>query len=166
MGFEEKAMMASHLIGHVRVLWRTERIIAELRMKRLLGNLGLQAMAALIAACALLLFELAAYLALEHVWSAIWSAAALGAFNLVVAGLIFLIALRRPASPELALAGEIHQQALAAFEAEIRNAENGSPASVRTALENAAIPLLLPLIPLVIQRLSKRKTDKAPDEAA
>jgi hypothetical protein len=166
MGPEEEAMTGSHLIGHVRILWRTERIIAELRLKRLLANLGLQALAALIGSCALLLFELAAYLALVQVWNAIWSAAALGAFNLIVAGLIFLLALRRPASPELALAGEIHQQALSAFEAEIRNAENGSPASVRAALENAAIPLLLPLIPLVIQRLSKRKTDKAADEAA
>ena len=52
-------MTTSHLIGHVRVLWRTERIIAELRLKRLLTNLGLQALAALIMACALLLFELA-----------------------------------------------------------------------------------------------------------
>jgi hypothetical protein len=69
-------MTTSHLIGHVRVLWRTERIIAELRLKRLLTNLGLQALAALVAACALLLFEVAAYLALVPMWGATWSSKA------------------------------------------------------------------------------------------
>lgn len=36
----------------------------------------------LIAACALLLFELAAYFALVQRWDAIWSAVALGSLNL------------------------------------------------------------------------------------
>ena len=158
-------MTTSHLIGHVRVLWRTERIIAELRLKRLLTNLGLQALAALIMACALLLFELAAYFSLVQVWNAIWSAVAL-AFNLLLAGVIVLFALRRPQTRELALADEIHQQALAAFEADLQKAESDSPASLRAAIEGAAIPLLVPLIPLVIKRLRKQATEKAEQEAA
>jgi len=159
-------MTTSHLIGHVRVLWRTERIIAELRLKRLLTNLGLQALAALIMACALLLFELAAYFSLVQVWNAIWSAVALGAFNLLLAGVIVLFALRRPQTRELALADEIHQQALAAFEADLQKAESDSPASLRAAIEGAAIPLLVPLIPLLIKRLRKQATEKAEQEAA
>jgi hypothetical protein len=159
-------MMTSRLIGHVRVLWRTERIIAELRLKRLLTNLGLQALAALITACALLLFELAAYFALVQRWDAIWSAVALGFFNLIIAGAIVLVAFRRPDSRELALAGEIHHQALAAFEADLERSENDSPGSVRAALESAAIPALLPLIPLVIQRLRRHKGEKASEAAA
>jgi len=159
-------MTMRHLIGHARVLWRTDRIIAELRLKRLLFNLGLQALAALIASCALMLFELAAYFALVQRWDAIWSAVALGLFNLIVAGAIALFALRRPKSRELELAGEIHQQAMAALEAELQSAESHSPASVRAALESAAIPALLPLIPLVLERLRKHKTETAADEAA
>ena len=158
-------MTTSHLIGHVRVLWRTERIIAELRLKRLLTNLGLRALAALIMACALLLFELAAYFSLVQVWNAIWSAVAL-AFNLLLAGVIVLFALLRPQGRELALADEIHQQALAAFEADLQKAESDSPASLRAAIESAAIPLLVPLIPLVIKRLRKQATEKAEQEAA
>jgi len=158
-------MTTSHLIGHVRVLWRTERIIAELRLKRLLTNLGLQALAALIMACALLLFELAAYFSLVQVWNAIWSAVAL-AFNLLLAGVIVLFALRRPQTRELALADEIHQQALAAFEADLQKAESDSPASLRAAIEGAAIPLLVPLIPLLIKRLRRQATEKAEQEAA
>jgi hypothetical protein len=159
-------MTMSHLIGHARVVWRTERIIAELRLKRLLTNLGLQALAALIVACALLLFELAAYFALVQTWSVIWSAVALGSFNLVTAGAIVLFALRRPRSRELDLADEIHHQALVAFEEDLQRAERDSPASLRAALESAAIPLLLPLIPLVIQRLRKPRAERAADEAA
>ena len=34
-------MTTHHLMGHVRELWRTERAAAELRLKRLLTNLGL-----------------------------------------------------------------------------------------------------------------------------
>jgi hypothetical protein len=158
-------MTTSHLIGHVRVLWRAERLMAELRLKRLLGTFALQAFAALIAACALLLFELASYLALVPIWGAIWSAAALGVFNLGIAGLITLLALRRPAGHELMIADEVHQQALAAFQAELQRAEEGSSASLLAALEGAAVPLLLPIIPLVIRRLRRRATQEGPKEA-
>jgi hypothetical protein len=152
-------MTTSHLVAHVRVLWRSERIIAELRLKRILTNLGLQALAAFITACALLSFELAAYFALVQRWDAIWSAVALGCFNLLIAIAVILFALRRPRSRELELANEINQQALTAFEADLQRAENEAPTSVRSALESAAIPALLPLIPLVIERLRKRRTE-------
>src|SRR5579864_9595033 len=108
-------MTTSHLVSHLRALWRTERLVAELRTKRLLTNLGLQAFAMLIAACALLLFELAAYFALVQRWDAIWSAVALGTFDLVLAGSIILFAARRPAGRELNLAQDAHQQAISAF---------------------------------------------------
>jgi hypothetical protein len=158
-------MTTSHLIGHVRVLWRTERIIAELRLRRLLTSLGLQALAATIASCALLLFELAAYFALVRIWDAIWSAVALGFFNLVIAAAIVVWALLRPQSRELALAGEIHHQALAAFEAGLQNSEDHSHASLRAALENAT-PMLLPLIPLLIKWLRPQATEKAAKDPA
>jgi hypothetical protein len=150
-------MNASRFASHARVLWRTERIVAELRLKRLLGNLGLQALAALATSCALLLFELAAYFALVQSWSAIASATMLGFVNLVVAGLLVLFALRRPAGRELTLANDVHREALAAFEAELQHAETTAPATLRAALESAAIPLLLPLIPLVIRRLRRAR---------
>jgi hypothetical protein len=130
-----------------------------------LGSLGLQALAALMAGFALLLFELAAYFALVQVWSAIWSAAILGLCNLAIALLLILLASRRPASRELSLANEVHQEALAAFTAEIQQAETATPASLRAAIESAAIPLLLPLIPLVIQRLRRHKGESAAAKA-
>ena len=157
-------MSSSRLIHHAHVVWRSERIIAELRLKRLLGSLGLQALAALVLAFALLSFEIAAYFVLVQVWSASGSAAILGLCNLVVALLLMLLALRRPAGRELALAKEVHQDALIGLTTEIQRAEDEAPASLRGALESAAIPLLLPLIPLVIQRLRKRQGESAASE--
>lgn len=45
-------MNTENIIKHLRVLWRTERIIADIRLRHLLIGLGLRAFAALIAALA------------------------------------------------------------------------------------------------------------------
>lgn len=157
-------MSASRLVQHAQVIWRSERIIAELRLRRLLGSLGLQALAALVLGFALLSFEIAAYFVLITVWSASGSAALLGLCNLVIALLLMLVAAHRPASRELALAREVHQDALVALTTELDRAETTAPASLRTALEGAAVPLLLPLIPLVIKRLRRQAGENAGSE--
>lgn len=152
-------MTTVRLVNHLRLLWRTDRIIAELSLKRLLGSLGLQALAGLVACFALLLFELAGYFALVQVCSAIWSAVILGSVNALIALLLILYAVRRPASRELALATEVHHQAIAALEEEIRHREDEP--STLASLGNVTIPLLLPLIPLLIQRLRSRGANVA-----
>jgi hypothetical protein len=157
-------MSTSRLIHHAQVVWRSERIIAELRLKQLLGNFGLQALAALVLTFALLAFEIAAYFVLAQVWSTSESAAVLGLCNLVIALLLVLIAVRRPASRELKLAKEVQQDALTAFTAELERAEATSPASLRGVLESAALPLLLPLIPLVAKRLRKHTGESSAPE--
>jgi len=158
-------MSTSRLVHHAQVVWRSERIIAELRLKRLLGNLGLQVLAALVLTFALLAFEIAAYFVLVQVWSISESAAVLGLCNLMLAVLLMLVALRRTASRELALAKEVHQDALTALTAELEQAEAVAPASLRGTLESAAVPLLLPLIPLVIKRLRRHTGESAVSEA-
>jgi hypothetical protein len=159
-------MSTRRIIQQAHVLWRTERIVTELRLKRLLGNLGLQALAMVVLAFALLSFEIAVYFLLVQVWSASGSAAILGLGNLITALLLMLLAMHRPASRELALAKEVHQDALASLAAELEQAEAVVPSSLRGALESAAIPLLLPLIPLVIQRLRKHRGETATSEAS
>lgn len=154
-------MTTRHLIGHLRMLWLTERTAAELRLKRLLTNLGLQALATLIGSCALFLFEFAAYFALLQRWNAIWSAVALGSFNLVLAAGVVLAAFRRPVSRELAAAQEAHQQAISDFEADLHG---GGP--IRAAIESVLIPAVLPLIPIVIERLHGHKGETAKSDAA
>jgi hypothetical protein len=67
------------VVKHLRALWRTDRIIAEIRMRHMLVGLGLRAFAALIAAFGLLMLELSAYFALVQIWTAVSAAAILGA---------------------------------------------------------------------------------------
>jgi hypothetical protein len=51
---------SENVVKQMRALWRTDRIIAEIRMRHMLVGLGLRAFAALIAAFGLLMLELSA----------------------------------------------------------------------------------------------------------
>ena len=82
-------MNTENVVKHLRVLWRTDRIIADIRMRHMLVGLGLRAFAALIAAFGLLMLELSAYFALVQIWSAISAAAILGAVNFAIAAILF-----------------------------------------------------------------------------
>jgi hypothetical protein len=46
-----------NIVKNLRVLWRTDRIIADIRMRHMLVGLGVRAFAALIAAFGLLMLE-------------------------------------------------------------------------------------------------------------
>lgn len=152
-------MTTARLFNHLRVLWRTDRIIAELRLKRLLGSLGIQALASLVACFALLLFELAGYFALIQVCSAIWAAVILGSINALIATLLAFYVAHRPASRDVIVATEVHHQAIAALEEEIRYHEDNL--STLASLGNVTLPLLLPLIPLLIQHLRSHRANVA-----
>lgn len=151
-------MSTETAIGHLRVLWRTERIIADIRLKHLVGSIGLKAFAALFAACGLLLIELAGYFALVQSWSAIASAAFLGAINLVLAVVMLLLAVKRPPPRELALAMEVENSAIAALQAEARTLHADGFAGLHHPW-GAALAVALPkLIPILIRALKRAKT--------
>ena len=114
-------MNTENVVKNLRVLWRTDRIIADIRMRHMLVGLGLRAFAALIAAFGLLMLELSAYFALVQIWSAISAAAILGAVNFAIAAvLLFLVAARPPTGRELELANEIHGSSIDALQLEAR----------------------------------------------
>ncbi len=147
-------MNTENVAKHLRVLWRTDRIIADIRLRHLLVGLGLRAFAALIAAFGLLMLELAAYFALVQIWSAILAAAILGAINFAIAAVLFVIAGRSPGGRELDLANEIHDASIEALQVEAR--------ALQLQLSNAAhhplnglVPLLVPLITIIIRSLRK-----------
>lgn len=157
-------MNSDNVVKNLRALWRTDRIIAELRLRHMLVGLGLRAFAALIAAFGLLMFELAAYFALAQIWSAIWAAAILGAVNFIIAAILFVIAGRPPAGRELELASEIHGAAVDGLQTEARAMQQQFAGMVHHPL-NSALPLILvPLITIVVRSL--RKARAAPATAA
>jgi hypothetical protein len=156
---------AENVVKNLRVLWRTHRIIADIRMRHLLVGLGLKAFAALIAAFGLLMLELSAYFGLVQVWSAISAAAILGALNFVIAAVLFAIAARSPSGRELELATEIHGSSIEALQLEARGLQSQMSGMIHHPL-NGVLPLLLvPLITIIIKSLRKPATT-APAAAA
>ena len=148
-------MNSENVVKHLRVLWRTERIIADIRMRHLLVGLGLRAFAALIAAFGLLMLELSAYFALVQIWSAISAAAILGVLNFLIAAILFVIAARPPTGRELELANEIHGSSVDGLQLEARALQSQVSGLIHHPL-NEILPLLLvPLITIIVKSLRK-----------
>jgi hypothetical protein len=146
---------SENVVKHLRALWRTDRIIADIRMRHMLIGLGLRAFAALIAAFGLLMLELSAYFALVQIWSAISAAAILGAVNFAIALILFLVAGRPPSGRELELATEIHGSAVEALQLEARALQSQVSGAIHNPL-NGILPLLIvPLITIIIKSLKK-----------
>jgi hypothetical protein len=152
-----------NVVKHLRVLWRTDRIIADIRMRHMLTGMGLRAFAALIAAFGLLMLELSAYFALVQIWSAIASAAILGAVNFAIAGILFVIAGRSPTGRDLELANEIHGASFEALQLEARALQSQVTGMVHHPLNNALPLLIVPLITIILKSL---KHPTAPSTAA
>ncbi|MCA1382820.1 MULTISPECIES: phage holin family protein [unclassified Bradyrhizobium] len=155
-------MNTENVVKHLRVLWRTDRIIADIRLRHLLIGLGLRAFAALIAAFGLMMLELSAYFALVQIWSATVAAAILGAVNFVIAAALFLIAGRAPSGRDIELANEIHDSSIEALQLEARALQAQVSGAVHHPL-STIVRVLLPLIAVIIKTL--RATARTSDDA-
>jgi len=157
---------SENVVKHLRALWRTDRIIADIRLRHLLVGLGLRAFAALIAAFGLLMLELSAYFALIQIWSAISAAAILGAVNFAIAALLFVVASRQPSGRDLELANEIHSTSVDALQLEVRALQSELSGMIHHPL-NGVLPLLIvPLITIIIKSLKRPAARAATEPAA
>ncbi|MEK9285229.1 MULTISPECIES: phage holin family protein [unclassified Bradyrhizobium] len=147
-------MGTENIIKHLRVLWRTDRIIADIRLRHLLIGLGLRAFAALIATFGLLMLEFSAYFALVQIWSAIVAAAILGAINFAIAAVLFVVAARPLSGREIELANDIHDAAIEAIQLEARALHAQVTGAVHHPL-SGLLPILTPLVAMVIKSLRK-----------
>jgi hypothetical protein len=144
-----------NVVKNLRVLWRTDRIIADIRLRHMLVGMGLRAFAALIAAFGLLMLELSAYFELVQIWSAISAAAVLGAVNFAIAAILFVIAGRPPSGRELDLANEIHGSSVDALQIEARALQSELTGMLHHPLNSVLPSLIVPLITIVIKSLRK-----------
>jgi hypothetical protein len=149
-----------NIVRQLRVLWRTDRIIAGIRLRHLRVGLGLRAFAGLIATFGLLMFELSAYFALVQVWGAIAAAAILGAANFAIAAILFALALRPPSGRELDLAAEIHGASVEALQVEARALQSQVSGLVQNP-PSGVLPMLVPLIGIIVRTLKKPATERA-----
>lgn len=153
-------MNTENVVKHLRALWRTDRIIADIRLRHLLVGLGLRAFAALIAAFGLLMLELSAYFALVQIWSAIAAAAILGAVNFAIAGILFVVAGRAPPGRDIELANEIHGTSVEALQLEARALQAQVTGAVHHPL-STIVPVLVPLIAIIVKSLRKTAKESA-----
>lgn len=147
-------MNSENIVRNLRLLWRADKIIAEMRLRHMLVGLGLVAFAALISAFGLLMLELAAYFALVNVMSAIAAAAILGGVNFVIALILVVVAARRSLGQELTLANEIHDTAVDALQLEAQALQSQVNRLMHHPLEGL-LPLIVPLITAAISHLRK-----------
>ncbi len=158
-------MNTENVVKNLRVLWRTDRIIADIRMRHMIVGMGLRAFAALIAAFGLLMLELSAYFALVQIWTAISAAAILGAVNFAIATILFAIAARPPSGRELELANEIHGSSVDALQIEARALQSELSGMIHHPL-NGVLPLLIvPLITIIIKSLKRPAATATPAAA-
>lgn len=160
-------MNSENVVKHVRALWRTDRIIADIRLRHLLTGLGLRAFAALIAAFGLGLLELAAYFALLQPLNAIYAAVILGLVNFAIAAILFVVAGRPPSGRELELASEIHGSSVEGLQLEARALQSEISGMVQHPL-NGVLPLLIvPLITIIVKSLRQHSAaSSTPTKAA
>ena len=155
-------MNTENVVKHLRVLWRTDRIIADIRLRHLLVGLGLRAFAALIAAFGLLMLELSAYFALVQIWSAIAAAAVLGAINFAIAAVLFIVAGRPPSGRDIELANEIHGSSIEGLQIEARALQTQLTGAVNHPL-GTIVPVLVPLIAIIVKNMRKTARESAAD---
>ncbi len=158
-------MNTENVVKNLRVLWRTDRIIADIRMRHMIVGMGLRAFAALIAAFGLLMLELSAYFALVQIWTAISAAAILGAVNFAIATILFAIAARPPSGRELELTNEIHGSSVDALQIEARALQSELSGMIHHPLNNVLPLLIVPLITIIIKSLKRPEATATPAAA-
>lgn len=147
-------MNVENIVKTLRVLWRTDRIIAEIQLRRIVLGIAARAFAALFAAFGLLMLELAAYFALIQLWSAIAAAVVLGLFNLLFAGVILLVASSKDSGGrEHETAMALHNSAVDTLLLQVRSLEAArSPAY---GLDTMLPTLIVPAIGLLVKALKR-----------
>lgn len=167
--------MMDNVVRNVRVLWRAESIIADIRFRQMITRSGLRGIAALLGLFAFLMGNLAVFFASEQAWGPIWAAGILGGANLVLAIITLMIAERTKPGREMDLALEVRNMALESLEAdaqsvqqqltelrdEIRGVRQAIVGFVKHPLDTVLPGMLAPLVGAAIKGLRKSEADKA-----
>ena len=163
--------MVDHLVRDLQLLRKADLIIARIWLAVLLRRSGLIAFAGLIAVFGLGMANVAAFYALQASFDTVWAAALVALCDLVIAGVVLLIATRVGTGPELDLALDIRRMALDSLQADardlklsveafghdIKNAKAGISQLVHDPLDLAAQRLLIPGALAILRGLRAKK---------
>ena len=148
------------IVRHIRILWRSESLLTELRIAAATRKAALLICAALVAAFALGMLNFAAFLALQPLWGAPLAALSVALADLVGAGVLLVYAQSSKAGAETTMLREVRDLALqdleaeaAGFEAELGKARDQVKDLVQHPLGSIAPSIVLPLLKSVIGAL-------------
>lgn len=145
-------MNFDQLMRNLKILLRTNTIIAEIHLRHIAARAGLFAFAALVASFGVVMLGVALFLALEQSMGPIWAAVVVGGGGLFLALIVAIIGAMLKPSRELALANQVSQSAMDAVAADLR----ATQANVASYASLAAVPgLVLPVLTL-LTRLFRR----------
>ncbi|MEP9352383.1 phage holin family protein [Xanthobacter sp. KR7-65] len=140
-------MNFDQLARNLKILLRSNTIIAEIHLRHIAARAGLFAFAALVAGFGVVMLGVALFLVLEHSMGPVWAAVTVGAGGLVLAGIVAAIGATLKPSRELALANQVSQSALDAVSANLKSTSS----SVTQFASLAAVPgLIIPALTMVL----------------
>ena len=152
-------MNTDKIIRDLRVLFRSQSVITEIKLNHLAARSGLMAVAALIAIFGLAMLDLAVYFQLEPNLGRVGAAALVGVGDLILAAILFIVAARAKPGRDLELAQEIQKSALDALAGDAREIEadiRGLTNIVRNPLDSVLPSLIIPLASTLIKALRKK----------
>lgn len=106
------------VVRNLRILWRSEVLLAEVRMRLLVRKIGLVAVAALIGVFALVMLDVAGFFGLMPKVGPVWAALIVAAVDFVIAGILIVVAQGLRPGPETEMVKEVRNMAVEDLEHE------------------------------------------------
>jgi hypothetical protein len=163
--------MIDHFVRDLQVLRKADFLIARIWLNVLLRRSGLIAFAGLIAVFGLGMANVAGFYALLASVGAVWAAAIVSLIDLVIAGIVLLVASKSGPGPELDLAFEVRKMAIESVQAdardlkltfdalgqEVRDVKANITQLVQNPLDVAAQKLLIPAALSILKGMRSKK---------
>ena len=145
-------MNIDQLARNLKILLRSNAIVAEIHLRHVAARAGLFAFAALVASFGVVMLGVALFLALEQSMGPIWAAVTVGGGGLVLALIVAIVGATLKPARELALANQVSQSAMDAVAADLR----ATQANVASFASLAAVPGLVVPVLTLLARLFRR----------
>ena len=160
-----------NLVRNLKIVWRTEAIIAENRARLVSRQIGLMAFAGLISVFGLAMLDVSAFYELQPRIGPSLAALIVAAANFVIALVLFLYAASVKEGPEIVPAREVRDMALKELETEasaaqaeisklrdeIKGVAEGARSFAKDPFGTLAPQLLMPLVAAAVKALRSKK---------
>ena len=152
-------MRIDNIIQSLRVLAKSDAMIAEAAFKARLSEIALRAAAFCICVFGLIMLGIAVFFALRDLWGMIWAAVAVGLGSLAFSALLVAASAYRRPRNDLQIAHDMHKMAFDSLIEEGRLAGNDF-ANVRGLLRSATtggtlVGIVAPLLSLLLRFLKR-----------